>query len=88
MENKIIEKYNRPIFFYGLSLLLPWIFWFIAVYLSHLPDQNSSNVAMQGVLGISGLLAPVFVAAFLFLTNQDISKQRDSHQFIDSILFF
>ena len=72
MENKIIEKYNRPIFFYGLSLLLPWIFWFIAVYLSHLPDQNSSNVAMQGVLGISGLLAPVFVAAFLFLTNQDI----------------
>jgi hypothetical protein len=72
MENKIIENYNRPIFFYSLSLLIPWIFWFAAAYISHLPEKNSLLNFSQGALSILGLLAPVFVAAYLFLSNREL----------------
>ncbi len=72
METNIIEKYNRPILFYGLSLLIPWIFWFTAAYISHLPEKNDLLDYSQGVLAISGLLAPVFVAAYLFLSDKNL----------------
>jgi hypothetical protein len=75
----MIERYNKPIFFYGLSLVIPWIFWFVAAYISHLPDNISALIALQGALGILGLIAPAFVAAYLFLTNRELGadlKQR------------
>jgi membrane protease YdiL (CAAX protease family) len=72
MENKIIEKYNRPVFFYGLSLLIPWIFWFAAAYISHMPEKNNLLIFAQGALAILGLLAPVFVAAYLFFSDEDL----------------
>ncbi len=72
MENKIIKKYNRPIFFYGLSLLIPWVLWFTVAYLSHLPEQNSSLIIIQALLAILGLLAPTFVAAYLFLSDKEL----------------
>lgn len=75
----MIERYNKPIFFYGLSLVIPWIFWFVAAYISHIPDNSSALIALQGALGILGLIAPAFVAAYLFLTNRELGadlKQR------------
>ena len=72
MKNKIIEKYNRPIFFYGLSLLIPWCLWFTVAYISHLPKQNSYLIFIQALLAILGLLAPTFVAAYLFLSNKEL----------------
>ena len=72
MESKIIEKYNRPIFFYGLSLLIPWCLWFTVAYISHLPKQNSYLIFIQALLAILGLLAPTFVAAYLFLSNKEL----------------
>ena len=68
----IIERYNRTFWFYSLSLVIPWLFWFIAAYLSHLPNPNNIIVVIEGVLGILGLISPVVVAAYLFLTNRDI----------------
>ncbi len=72
METKIIERYNRPIFFYGLSLLIPWALWFITAYISHLPGKSKLLTFSQGVLAVLGLLAPVFVAAYLFLSDKDL----------------
>ena len=68
----MIEKYNKPILFYGLSLFIPWVLWFAAAYISHLAVSNRYLVIMQGVLGILGLIAPVFVAAYLFLPNREL----------------
>ncbi|MGI6369537.1 MAG: CPBP family intramembrane glutamic endopeptidase [Candidatus Kapaibacterium sp.] len=72
MENKIIKKYNRPIFFFGLSLLIPWVLWFTVAYISHLPEQSSSLTIIQALLAILGLLAPTFVAAYLFLSDKEL----------------
>lgn len=72
MENKIIEKYNRPVFFYGLSLLIPWGLWFTVAYISHLQEQSSFLVFFQALLAILGLLAPMFVAAYLFLSDKEL----------------
>jgi membrane protease YdiL (CAAX protease family) len=72
VENKIIKKYNRPIFFFGLSLLIPWVLWFTVAYISHLPEQSSSLIFIQALLAILGLLAPTFVAAYLFLSDKEL----------------
>ena len=72
MENKIIEKYNKPVFFYGLSLLIPWVLWFTVAYISHFQEQNSFLIFSQGLLAILGLLAPMFVAAYLFLSDKEL----------------
>jgi len=72
MENKIIAKYNRPVFFYGLSLLIPWILWFTVAYISHLPGQSSFLIFIQALLAILGLLAPTFVASYLFLSDKEL----------------
>ena len=84
MENKIIKKYNRPIFFYGLSLLIPWVLWFTVAYISHWPEQSSSLIFIQALLAILGLLAPTFVAAYLFLSDKellnDLKKRFISHK--------
>ncbi len=63
----MIKRYNRALFFYSLSLLLPWLLWFTTAYISH----HSNNLAtIQGLLGILGLLAPVFVSAYLFYSDK------------------
>ncbi|MBN1634805.1 MAG: CPBP family intramembrane metalloprotease [Ignavibacteria bacterium] len=67
-----MEKYNKPIFFYGLSLVIPWIFWFGAAYISHTQESNRYLILTQGVLSILGLLAPVFVALYLFLSEREL----------------
>jgi len=72
MDKKIIEKYNRPIFFYGLSLVFPWILWFGAAYISHMQQSNKYLVFAQGTLSILGLFAPVFVAMYLFLSKREL----------------
>ncbi len=81
MENKIIEKYNRPVFFYGLSLLIPWILWFTAAYISHMRERSSLLLFVQAGLSILGLLAPVFVAAYLFLSDKELYNDLKNRMF-------
>lgn len=78
MKNTIIEKYNRPILFYGLSMLIPWLFWFAAAYISHMSEKSNLLVYIQGALAITGLLAPVFVAAYLFLSDRSLFNDLKS----------
>ncbi len=72
----MLAKYNKTLFFYGASLIIPWIFWFLTVYISH----NFDNlIVAQGILWLLGLLSPVFVAAYLFYSDRALFtdlKQR------------
>ena len=60
--NPILARYNRPVFFYFWSITIPWFCWFLAGYLSQLP-QAADYAWLQGTLGMAGLLAPIAVAA-------------------------
>lgn len=65
-----MKKYNKPFLFFGLSLLIPWVLWFTVAYLSHKADNN--YLVLQGILELTGLLAPALVAAYLFLSDKDL----------------
>ncbi|MBN8705388.1 MAG: CPBP family intramembrane metalloprotease [Bacteroidetes bacterium] len=67
-----MQKYNRPVLFYSLSLFIPWMIWSYVAYLSHLPEQTPSLLLLQSVLGMAGLVAPFFIALGLFLSNRVI----------------
>ncbi len=68
----ILNKYDKTVWFYSLSLIIPWIFWFSAAYLSHLPHPGHVLMFWQGALSILGLAAPVFIAGYLFLSNHEL----------------
>lgn len=53
-------------------MLIPWILWFTVAYISHLPGQSSFLIFIQALLAILGLLAPTFVAAYLFLSDKEL----------------
>lgn len=55
----MLDKYNKTIAFYTLSLVIPWILWFIVAYFSHLPEQNNTLSIIEQLLGSAGLIAPL-----------------------------
>ncbi len=65
----MLAKYNRTLFFYGLSLLIPWLLWSLTAYISH---HSTNLVLLQGFLGLLGLLSPVFVATYLFYSDKEL----------------
>ncbi len=67
-----IEKYSRPVVFFGLSTAIPWAFWFAAAYLSHITPTNQYLAAAVGVLGVVGLLAPTLVAFRMIWPHADL----------------
>jgi membrane protease YdiL (CAAX protease family) len=74
-----VEKYRRPVLFYGLSTAIPWAFWFTAAYLSHITPTNEYLAAAVGILGVVGLLAPTLVAFQMIWPHTDLRadlKQR------------
>jgi len=74
-------KYNRPWFFYSLSLIIPWVLWFAAAYISRMPIKSNSLTILQATLGIAGLVSPMLVAAYLFATNRELLTDL-KHRFI------
>lgn len=68
----IVERYNRPLLFYGLSTVLPWSFWLAAARLSYAADQTAQVRWSESVLGAIGLLAPLFVAFALAARDKDL----------------
>ena len=74
-------KYKRPWFFYSLSLIIPWAFWFAAAYISRMPLKNNNLTILQAILGIVGLVSPMLVAAYLFATDRELLTDL-KHRFI------
>ena len=63
-------------------MIIPWVLWFAAAYLSQLSFSTPLLIITQGVLGIVGLIAPVGVASYLFWRDPQLRidlKQRLFH---------
>ncbi len=68
----MLDRYCKPFFFYALSLIIPWILWFIVAYFSHLENQTLIVSFLIPVLGILGLVSPVFVAGYLYIVDKEL----------------
>ena len=63
-----MKKYQHPVLFFTLSLVIPWALWFVVAYWSHQP--KAPNAFWTGFFELAGLLAPVGVAAYLFVRDK------------------
>ncbi len=72
--DNIIRQYNRPVLFYVLSTLIPWIFWFAAGYISRLIPWQDKNLQAASLLAFIGLLTPLGVVYMLINKNKNLKK--------------
>lgn len=70
----IVEKYRRPILFYGLSTAVSWTFWFVAAYVSHITPAKDCYVTVASILGLIGLISPMIVAFFIIFKDNDLKN--------------
>ena len=76
-----LKSYRHPWLFYGLSTLIPWFFWGIAAYLSHL-HPKSHYIRIVSMLGLTGLSAPMLVA-FWLMYKDDLLKKDLCNRFFN-----
>lgn len=69
-----IDKYRNPILFYVLSIVIPWILWFIAAYMSHIEPSNNLYVITESALGIIGLSSPMVISFILIFSDSDLQN--------------
>ena len=61
-HSRIIRKYNKPYTYYFLCTVIPWAFWFLSGYLSHLDPFTKTLEWATGITGFLGLMAPVIIS--------------------------
>lgn len=61
----VVARFDRPIAFYGWSMILTGLLWAAAAFTSHLGDQTEGTAAATATLGLLGLAAPALVALWL-----------------------
>jgi membrane protease YdiL (CAAX protease family) len=71
----ILSKYKNPVFFYFMSTLIPWFFWFAAGYVSHLAPYSDRHMTIASILGFIGLLGPLGVT--FWLASKDSTLRKD-----------
>ena len=76
----MIQRYQHPFRFYFFSTLIPWVFWFIAAYLSHRSDSQEFDIYIS-VLGLAGLFGPLFVAGYYIGGDRRILTDVSSRVF-------
>ena len=67
----MIEKYKHPLLFYSLATLIPWSFWMVAGYISHLTPHTDENLRVASVVAFVGLLGPPLFA-YGFIRRDDV----------------
>ncbi|MDR1130439.1 MAG: CPBP family intramembrane metalloprotease domain-containing protein, partial [Prevotellaceae bacterium] len=72
--NSIIGDYRHATLFYSLSVLIPWLFWFGAGYVSHITPYQGKYLDIASVMAFAGLLAPAAVAYALISKNAELRK--------------
>lgn len=68
----IVEKYRRPVLFYGMSTIISWVFWFVAAYVSHITPTKNWYISIASVLGFIGLTSPMIVAFSIIFKDLDL----------------
>ena len=63
-----MKKYNHPFLFFGLSLVIPWVLWFVVAYWSNQP--KAPNAFWTGLFELAGLVVPMVVAGCLFARDR------------------
>lgn len=71
MSNPVV-RYRHPAVFFGLATAIPWACWFVAGRLSHQSPQSADLVLAASLLGLAGLLAPLFIGLALSLGDRKI----------------
>lgn len=73
-QSKAISLYNHPKRFFILSTLVPWMFWFVAGYVSRITPYEDKYLNIASVLAFIGLLAPIAVAFVLINEKPNLRK--------------
>jgi len=68
----VLKQYKQSLLFYTLSIIIPWILWFLAAYLSH--TTNEVFINLSSTIGFAGLLAPFIVSLFLILPSKELKQ--------------
>lgn len=87
-----ITNYRHPVRFYFLSTMIPWIFWFIAAWLSHITPDNKIYAVSGGLLCLLGLVSPMIIAFIMmgFDSNlrNDLFKRVFNFPAVKPVYFF
>jgi len=68
-----LEKYRHPFIFYGVAVLVPWAFWFIAGVVSKSALwEDKSWLIFASALVILGSVAPMAVAFALIIPDKEM----------------
>ena len=68
----VVSKYRHPVWFFGLSIGIPWLLWVIAASISHLSPATRLHTILVSILGVVGLAGPMIVAGVLFLRDPEL----------------
>ena len=66
-----INMYKKTGLFFGLATLIPWTFWFLAGYISHIEPANITQKTWVSIIAFLGLLA-LYIIALLLLSQVNI----------------
>lgn len=70
----IVQRYRHPWLFFGISLVVPWAFWFAAGAVSHQNWPDGGQATVASLLALVGLLAPLATALALTATQPDLRR--------------
>jgi membrane protease YdiL (CAAX protease family) len=74
-----LEKYRHPFIFYGVAVIVPWAFWFVAGAISHSPLwDNRFWLVFGSILVLLGSIAPMAAAFALILPDKDMRQALKS----------
>jgi hypothetical protein len=76
-----ITNYKHPVLFYSISTIIPWAFWFIAGYVSHITPYRDRYLEIASILGFIGLLSPMGVAYWLISKDSDLRADVSTRLF-------
>jgi len=65
------NKY-RPFLFYVLATVFPWVFWFVAAYISHIAPAKDWYMTAASMIGLIGLVSPMVFAAYFIFKDPDL----------------
>jgi membrane protease YdiL (CAAX protease family) len=68
-----LKRYRHPVIFYSLSVIIPWVCWFILAAISNSPSWSNPRVVFwASLLGVAGLAGPMITAFALIFPDKEM----------------